>query len=256
MRAEEQAQKAESKIKLWQLIKSPTLRLPLLIAIVMQLSQQLSGINAVSAYKLNVRLLRPTAYSKLYVRVGFLLLHQFIHHHRLEWIAREVCDDRHRRRHGDHDTDLNPANGQKWQEDAPSIRTRRNVHLLNIYHNLLPRKSTYVVDRENVLNENYSQELVSWIWWLSVVSTLFYVVFFAVGPGSIPWMITAELFSQGPRPAAMSIAVLINWCANFLVGIGFPTMQVPTCAYTGSVYVSSYFPSIPDCIGELHFFAV
>ena len=71
-----------------------------------------------------------------------------------------------------------------------------------------------------------SKELVSWIWWLSVVSTLFYVVFFAVGPGSIPWMITAELFSQGPRPAAMSVAVLINWCANFIVGIGFPTMQV------------------------------
>ena len=81
--------------------------------------------------------------------------------------------------------------------------------------------STYVGN-----NMFYSQELVSWIWWLSVVSTLFYVVFFAVGPGSIPWMITAELFSQGPRPAAMSIAVLINWCANFLVGIGFPTMQV------------------------------
>ena len=67
---------------------------------------------------------------------------------------------------------------------------------------------------------------MSWIWWLSVVSTLFYVVFFAVGPGSIPWMITAELFSQGPRPAAMSVAVLINWCANFIVAIGFPTMQV------------------------------
>ena len=76
--------------------------------------------------------------------------------------------------------------------------------------------------------QNYLQELVSWIWWLSVVSTLFYVVFFAVGPGSIPWMITAELFSQGPRPAAMSVAVLINWCANFLVAIGFPTMQVTT----------------------------
>ncbi len=58
------------------------------------------------------------------------------------------------------------------------------------------------------------------------MSTLFYVVFFAVGPGSIPWMITAELFSQGPRPAAISVAVLINWCANFLVGIGFLTMQV------------------------------
>ena len=47
------------------------------------------------------------------------------------------------------------------------------------------------------LSHSPEQELVSWIWWLSVVSTLFYVVFFAVGPGSIPWMITAELFSQG-----------------------------------------------------------
>ena len=76
------------------------------------------------------------------------------------------------------------------------------------------------------------KELVAWIWWLSVVSTLFYVVFFAVGPGSIPWMITAELFSQGPRPAAMSVAVLVNWSANFFVGIGFPTMQTTLENYT------------------------
>jgi hypothetical protein len=42
--------------------------------------------------------------------------------------------------------------------------------------------------------------------------------------GSIPWMITAELFSQGPRPAAMSIAVLVNWLTNFAVGLAFPLM--------------------------------
>ena len=47
MRAEEQAQMAEAKITLFELVTSPTLKLPLLIAIVMQLSQQLSGINAV-----------------------------------------------------------------------------------------------------------------------------------------------------------------------------------------------------------------
>lgn len=68
--------------------------------------------------------------------------------------------------------------------------------------------------------------MIDWMSYLSVVSTLFFVVFFAVGPGSIPWMITAELFSQGPRPAAMSIAVLVNWIANFVVGIGFPSMKV------------------------------
>lgn len=54
MRAEEQAQQAESKITMFELLRSPTLRMPLLIAIVMQLSQQLSGINAVFYYSTNL----------------------------------------------------------------------------------------------------------------------------------------------------------------------------------------------------------
>ena len=45
-------------------------------------------------------------------------------------------------------------------------------------------------------------------------------------------MITAELFSQGPRPAAMSVAVLVNWSANFFVAIGFPTMLTILENYT------------------------
>ena len=48
MRAEERAQQAEATISMLQLICSPTLRSPLIIGVVMQLSQQLSGINAVS----------------------------------------------------------------------------------------------------------------------------------------------------------------------------------------------------------------
>lgn len=50
MRAEERAQQAESTISMTELICSPTLRAPLVIGVVMQLSQQLSGINAVSDY--------------------------------------------------------------------------------------------------------------------------------------------------------------------------------------------------------------
>jgi len=57
-----------------------------------------------------------------------------------------------------------------------------------------------------------------------IVSTLSFVVFFALGPGSIPWMITAELFSQGPRPAAIAVATLVNWIANLLVGFTFPVI--------------------------------
>ena len=44
--------------------------------------------------------------------------------------------------------------------------------------------------------------------------------------GSIPWLIVSELFPQGPRPAAMSVAVFVNWIANFVVGYSFPYLQV------------------------------
>lgn len=44
--------------------------------------------------------------------------------------------------------------------------------------------------------------------------------------GSIPWMIVAELFAQGPRPLAVAIGVVVNWLANFAVGLAFPFMQV------------------------------
>nr|CAD7405260.1 unnamed protein product [Timema cristinae] len=50
MRAEERAQSAEATISMKELICSPTLRAPLIIGVVMQLSQQLSGINAVFYY--------------------------------------------------------------------------------------------------------------------------------------------------------------------------------------------------------------
>lgn len=39
-------------------------------------------------------------------------------------------------------------------------------------------------------------------------------------------MITAELFTQGSRPAAMSVSVLVNWFSNFVVGLTFPLMKV------------------------------
>uniref|UniRef100_A0A2H8U0E7 Glucose transporter type 1 n=1 Tax=Melanaphis sacchari TaxID=742174 RepID=A0A2H8U0E7_9HEMI len=50
MRAEERAQQSEATISMMELVCSPTLRQPLIISVVMQLSQQLSGINAVFYY--------------------------------------------------------------------------------------------------------------------------------------------------------------------------------------------------------------
>ena len=71
-----------------------------------------------------------------------------------------------------------------------------------------------------------------------ISSTLFFVVFFALGNGSIPWLITGEMFTQGEaaaitmgchdamfvrsgsRSAASSVVVFINWSANLTVRPG------------------------------------
>lgn len=58
---------------------------------------------------------------------------------------------------------------------------------------------------------------------VSIGAILVYVAFFEIGPGPIPWFIVAELFSQGPRPAAMAVAGCSNWTSNFLVGLLFPS---------------------------------
>ena len=58
-----------------------------------------------------------------------------------------------------------------------------------------------------------------------IVSTLMFVVFFALGPGSIPWMAAGELFTQGSRASAISVCVFINWLGNLIVSLAFPQLQ-------------------------------
>ena len=60
-----------------------------------------------------------------------------------------------------------------------------------------------------------------------IAATLIFVVFFAVGPGSIPWMIAGEMFTQSSRSAASSVVVFINWAANLFVSLIFPLVLIP-----------------------------
>ncbi|XP_014205632.1 glucose transporter type 1-like [Copidosoma floridanum] len=186
MRAEERAQQSESTISMSELICSPTLKRPLLIGVVMQLSQQLSGINAVFYYSTSLfesSGLTPENAKFATIGIGVIMVGMTL-------ISIPLMD-----------------------------RTgRRTLHLYGLGGMFI--FSIFITISFLI------KEMTDWMSYLAVVSILGFVVFFAVGPGSIPWMITAELFSQGPRPAAMSIAVLVNWTANFFVGIIFPTMKV------------------------------
>merc|ERR1712184_129044 len=62
--------------------------------------------------------------------------------------------------------------------------------------------------------------------YVAIVAVITFVVGFATGPGSIPWFFVTELFAQSGRPTATSIAVVVNWTANFLVGLGFQPMRL------------------------------
>nr|XP_022920425.1 glucose transporter type 1 isoform X6 [Onthophagus taurus] len=199
MRAEERAQQSESSISMMQLICSRTLRAPLIIGIVMQLSQQLSGINAVFYYSTSLFTssgLSDESAKFATIGIGAIMVGMTL-------VSIPLMD-----------------------------RTGRRTLLLYGLGGMFI--FSIFITISFLIKEffGYVQEMIDWMSYLSVVSTLSFVVFFAVGPGSIPWMITAELFSQGPRPAAMSIAVLVNWMANFLVGIGFPHMKNSLENYT------------------------
>ncbi|XP_023234296.1 glucose transporter type 1-like [Centruroides sculpturatus] len=185
MKAEERSQQPESEITMWQLICNKSMQLPLVIGIVMQLSQQLSGINAVLYYSTGLftaaGLTEDTA-KYATIGVGSVLVAMTL-------VSIPLMD-----RAG-----------------------RRTLHLYGLGGMFI--FSIFITISLLV------KFLYHWVTYLSVVSTLFFVVFYAIGPGPIPWMITAELFSQGPRPAAMSITALCNWFANFIVGLVFPQMQ-------------------------------
>ena len=62
-----------------------------------------------------------------------------------------------------------------------------------------------------------------------------FVGFFEVGLGPIPWLIGAEMFEADQVAVAQSFACQINWFCNFIIGVGFPSLQCNTLdAYYGN----------------------
>lgn len=107
MKAEEQAQKAEAKITMIQLLRSQTLRKSLIIACLMQLSQQLSGINAVT----QIHRLFTIVLFKIVLFTGLLLFYKLIYNYRTQWDSRKICNYWNRNCNGDNDFNINSFNG-------------------------------------------------------------------------------------------------------------------------------------------------
>ncbi|KAE8282431.1 Solute carrier family 2, facilitated glucose transporter member 3 [Larimichthys crocea] len=179
---EESAKMAmEKKVTIPELFRSAAYRQPLLIAVMLQLSQQLSGINAVFYYSTGI--FESAGVKKpIYATIGAGIVNVIFTVVSLFLVEKAG---------------------------------RRTLHLLGLGGMAI---SALIMTISLLLKH------ITAMSYLAITAVMLFVGMFELGPGPIPWFIVAELFSQGPRPAAMAVAGCCNWTANFLVGMSFPKL--------------------------------
>ncbi|XP_075046862.1 solute carrier family 2, facilitated glucose transporter member 5 [Mixophyes fleayi] len=69
------------------------------------------------------------------------------------------------------------------------------------------------------------QTTVHWMPYLSIACVIVYVIGHAIGPSPIPYVITTEMFRQASRPAAFMVAGSVHWLSNFIVGLIFEFLR-------------------------------
>lgn len=79
---------------------------------------------------------------------------------------------------------------------------------------------------------------------VALIAVMAFVSFFEIGLGPIPWLIVAEMFDAKYVATAMSMACIVNWACNFLVGLLFPFMNQLLGAWTfgpfGAILVCAF----------------
>ncbi|GMR35833.1 hypothetical protein PMAYCL1PPCAC_06028 [Pristionchus mayeri] len=208
----------------------PSLRKPLLIAVMMMLSQQLSGINVAMFYSNEIFKgagLAPDARTYATIAMGSVNVIMTII--------------------------------SVWLVDHPKFG-RRSLHLAGltgmlISSLLLTGALTLFLSGQKGLpgHENPWQSAS----YASIAFVLLFVISFATGPGAIPWFFVSELFHSNERGTASSIAVAVNWTANLFVGLCFLPLNnaigqysfLVFCAFLAFFIVYTY-KCVPETKGK------
>ncbi|XP_040284160.1 solute carrier family 2, facilitated glucose transporter member 2 [Bufo bufo] len=179
MKKEKEEAASEKKVSIIQLFRSPNYRQPLLVSLVLHMSQQFSGINGIFYYSTSI-FSKSGISQPVYATIGVGVVN--------------------------------------------TVFTIVSVFLVE----KAGRRSLYLIGLSGMcicaIIMTIALALLhihAWMSYLCMVAIFLFVIFFEVGPGPIPWFIVAELFSQGPRPAAMAISGFCNWTCNFIIGMCF-----------------------------------
>ncbi|KAM9798392.1 solute carrier family 2, facilitated glucose transporter member 1 [Neosynchiropus ocellatus] len=185
----------ERKVNTLDLFRSSNYRQPILIAIQLQLSQQLSGINAVFYYSTGI-FASANIPNPIYATIGAGVVNTVFTIVSLFLVERAG---------------------------------RRTLHLIGLAG--MAVCALIMAISLSLVKSNPSLS------YLAIVAVFGFVASFEMGPGPIPWFIVAELFSQGPRPAAMAVSGFCNWTANFIVGLSFPKLAELCGPYVFIIFV-------------------
>uniref|UniRef100_A0A8B9RWZ3 Major facilitator superfamily (MFS) profile domain-containing protein n=1 Tax=Accipiter nisus TaxID=211598 RepID=A0A8B9RWZ3_9AVES len=80
------------------------------------------------------------------------------------------------------------------------------------------------------------QTTLPWMHYVSVACVVGIIAGFCMGPAGVPFLMTAELFTQSHRPAAYIVGGSLNWLCNFTIGFIFPFLQMSAGAFCYLVF--------------------
>ncbi|XP_028832088.1 solute carrier family 2, facilitated glucose transporter member 2 isoform X2 [Denticeps clupeoides] len=189
MREEKQEAMKEKQMSILALVRSSVYRQQLFVALMMHLSQQFSGINAIFYYSTGI-FSKAGVTQPVYATIGVGVINLIF-----TLVSVAVVD-----RAGRRTLTLVGLGGMCCCAIAMTV----GLVYLHTY---------------------------TWMSIVSIVAIFLFVSFFEIGPGPIPWFFVAELFSQGPRPAAIALAGCCNWTSNFIIGMFFPYIEALCGSY-------------------------
>ncbi|XP_075266319.1 solute carrier family 2, facilitated glucose transporter member 1-like [Convolutriloba macropyga] len=196
---EHKLESAERKFSVWELLTDFTLREPLVIALTLQVAQQLSGINAVNFYSTTI--FKQAELSEKSSRLATV---------------------------GTGASQLLMIMPTIFLMDKVGRRT------LMLFGTGGMCVCSGLVVLFTLLTKTGNQIFM----WCNLAAVFGIMGSFSVAPGPVPWLITAELFTQGPRAAAMSLAGATNWIMTFLVGLAFESVLHVLGDYTFLVFMA------------------
>lgn len=188
---EQEAATQSSTRSTWSVLTDKALLLPIILICALQGGQQLSGINAVFYYSVEVfKKIGLSEVSAKWANFGAGTLNLLV-----------------------------AFSGPKVMEKID----RRPVIIYScVFSSLFLVLLTFTF--------NYI-DAVSWFASVAVFSVFAFIVAYQFGLGPIPYFIGSELFEISTRPAAMGLGSLASWFCNFYIGMTFLPMKTAIGAF-------------------------